>query len=157
MEWLRIIVFTVSALGVVPAAAYVVSRLFAIDRRADVMHYRATSDGWRIALHEFRPADGKKRKGAPVLMCHGLGGNHHIFDFAEGLSLARYLAGEGHHVFLLDLRGAGDSEKAPITDGRRFDWTLQTYLSRDLPTAVDAVLEITGAKTVHWVGHSMGG
>jgi hypothetical protein len=40
----------------------------------------------------------------------------------------------------------------------RFDvWLVDDLVFRDIPAAVDAVLEVTGADRVHWVGTEMSG
>ncbi|MCZ7582260.1 MAG: alpha/beta hydrolase [Deltaproteobacteria bacterium] len=157
MGFLKVVIWVAAVAGSPPAAAYVVSRYFLIDRRPDRTHFLTTPDGWTVALHEYRPPEGAPARTHPVLLAHGFGGNHHIFDFAEGLSVARYLAARGHRVFSLDLRGAGDSEKVALFSAKTFSWTFDAYRRHDIPAAIDAVLRLTGAKKLHWIGHSMGG
>jgi pimeloyl-ACP methyl ester carboxylesterase len=156
--WLfKLMFYALLGLAWVPVVAHIMGRIFKIDRRADVIHYLKTTDGWFIALHEYRPPADAPKRDHPVAICHGLGGNHIGFDFQEEVSVARYLSGRGHRVFLLDLRGAGDSEKVGLCDSKRFAWNFDSYLSFDVPTAIEGVLKITGAKKLHWMGHSMGG
>lgn len=140
-----------------PVLAHIVHRWYALDRRADVVHHVPTKDGWRLALHEYRPDPAAPKRDYPVLCCHGLSGNRLGFDFDDDLSIARHLTRRGHHVFLLDLRGAGESDAPAAHDVRRFDWDLDTHVYQDAPAAVDAALRVSGAGKLHWIGHSMGG
>jgi pimeloyl-ACP methyl ester carboxylesterase len=113
-----------------------------------------TADGWRIALHRYAPSGPILRR-HPVLLCHGLGTNHLTFDVHPEVSLARHLARRGYLALSLDLRGHGDSERP--SGERRFGWAFDDYLLHDLPAAVACARQISGAPSVHWIGHSMGG
>ena len=121
---------------------------------ADELHHATASDGWRLALHRYR-ARGARR--FPVILCHGLAANHFGFDLAPEVSLARRLAALGYDVFALELRGHGDSDAASLLGPRRWGFSFDDYLRRDMPAAIDRVRTLTGAPAVHWVGHSMGG
>ncbi len=70
-------------------------------------HHALTADGWRIALHRYRPQRPRYRE--PVLLTHGFIENRRIWDLAEDRSLARDLAGRGFDVWALELRGSGES------------------------------------------------
>jgi pimeloyl-ACP methyl ester carboxylesterase len=153
----KVVFYLIVLIALVPAVAHIIGRWYKLDRHADVIHYVKTQDGWSIALHEYRPVEGAPKRDYPLLICHGLGGNHYGFDFQDDLSLARFLSSRGHSVFLLDLRGSGDSEKVGILENKRFTWNFDSYLRFDIPAAIDGVLKITGAKKLHWAGHSMGG
>ena len=122
--------------------------------REELIFARA-DDGWRIALTRLR-ARGTGHGGSAVICCHGLAANHVAFDPDERHSIARHLAEHGHDVFLLDLRGHGRSERPSRRTGRRWGWSFDDYLRRDVPAAIARVREL-GARTVHWIGHSMGG
>jgi pimeloyl-ACP methyl ester carboxylesterase len=137
-------------------AAQVFYRLYASERKADVVHFFQTDDDWTLALHEYRVPAGVRPK-RPVICCHGLSGNHHGFDLSPRTSLARFLAAAGHPTFTLDLRGAGMSEHGGIGRRKPLRWRLSDHYDHDAPAAVAKVRELTGAKTVHWIGHSMGG
>ncbi|MDP8224134.1 MAG: alpha/beta hydrolase [Candidatus Lernaella stagnicola] len=149
-----------AALGGVAAAdvllAKIFGRLYASDRKPDAVHYTQTEDGWTIGLSEYRVPAGVKAK-RPVICCHGLAGNHHSYDLTARTSLARFLAAAGYPTFVLDLRGAGYSEKGGLAYQKPLKWRLSDHYSKDAPAAVQRVLELTGAKKVHWIGHSMGG
>lgn len=117
--------------------------------KADTILTALTRDRVRLALHHYR---GRRERQIPVLCCHGLASNRLAFDVDDEVSLARHLARRGYDVFLLELRGHGASQRPP-----RWGWDFDHYIERDVPTAIDAVREHTGAERVHFIGHSMGG
>jgi pimeloyl-ACP methyl ester carboxylesterase len=125
------------------------------SRVADEVHSVRTEDGWRIALSRFLPEE-RSRKRHPVLLVHGLAANHLSFDLLPGRSPARWLCSQGYDVWAVDLRGHGLSEK-PARGGKRFDWSVDDYLERDLPAAIGLIRAKTSSEKLHWVGHSMGG
>ncbi len=113
-----------------------------------------TRDGWKLAIYRYRGEDG----GAPVLLCHGLGINRHDLDAPdEEISVARYLHGRGHDVWVVELRGAGRSRSPRWPLRRRKPWDFDDHVHRDVPAILRHVLDATGAPSLHWVGHSMGG
>ncbi len=116
-----------------------------------VIHYAKTSDGWRIALHRHQ---GKKRH-HPVLMVHGLGSNFYNMDFPiKDLSLARFLSQNGFDSWIVDLRGSGLSKKKFF---KSYRWYFDDFVFQDLPAAAETILEATGKRKFHWIGHSLGG
>ncbi len=115
-------------------------------------YYATTRDGWRIALHRYK----KKHAKGVALLCHGLGSNRFDLD-APGSSLARYLFDGGFDVWVIDLRGAGQSSRPTLFNRLRYDWNFDDYLYHDLPAALRLIHERTGTEKVHWIGHSMGG
>ncbi len=134
-------------------------RLDALGRRvarAHVLEDRherieaVTRDGWRLGLLRVRPRGASR---GPVLLVHGLGANHHAF-LIPGRSLAEHLAELGFDCFVADLRGAGIS----VADGVvGWDWDLHDHVALDVPALIDAVLSASGAASLLWVGHSLGG
>jgi len=112
--------------------------------------------GHHIALYHH-PASPRVHH-EPVLLCHGLGANHHNMDFADDgrgsarLSLARRVAAAGFDTWVLDLRGRG-AARVP----RGADWSLDDELQEDVPAAIETVLARSGASRLFWVGHSWGG
>lgn len=131
------------------------SRRFRVDRRADEVHHARAEDGWVLALHRYRPA--VRRYHEPLVLCHGLGANRFNFDLDARCSLARHLSERGFDVWVLELRGAGQSDRPAWFSGRRWDWDFDVHASRDLPAALGLVRRVTGVRRVFWLGHSMGG
>jgi pimeloyl-ACP methyl ester carboxylesterase len=118
--------------------------------------YRAhTHDGWRLALYRYTPPPRSHR--TPVLLCHGMSSNRWDVDGPGRVSLARYLVRRGYDVWIVELRGAGRSTRPTWWNGKRYNWRFEDYVQHDAPAALSKVLRETGARQVHWVGHSMGG
>jgi len=117
----------------------------------EVVRARA-ADGWQLALGARRPGGAERRP--PVLLVHGLSANRWMLDAGvEDFSLGTYLARRGFRTFALDLRGHGDSRKAPRGAAR---WCFDDYVRRDVPAALEAIRQATGQEQVLWVGHSLG-
>jgi pimeloyl-ACP methyl ester carboxylesterase len=112
-------------------------------------------DGWSLALHRFAPAEPSRR--SPVLMVHGIAANRLHFDPDVRHSLARAVCARGFDTYVLELRGAGDSVPPAGMRAGRVSYGLSDYTERDVPTAISWLLEHTGTKSLHAIGHSMGG
>ncbi len=121
------------------------------------LHYARTADDWKIALHRYEPRAHVRSGQAPILMCHGLGANRYNLDAPGRLSMARWLCERGYDCWVIELRGAGYSSKPKLYNRKRFDWTFDDYVHRDIPAALTRIFEISGHEQVHWIGHSMGG
>jgi len=130
-------------------------RRFRVERRADEVHHARAEDGWTLALHRYRPAP--RRYHEPLVLCHGLGANRFNFDLDASCSLARDLCARGFDVWVLELRGAGASDRPSWSSGRRWGWDFDTHVTLDLPAALGLVRRVTGVRRVFWLGHSMGG
>lgn len=115
----------------------------------DERHVAITDDGWRLALYRYRGS------GPPVLCGHGLAGSRWIFDVHPDSSIARSLSARGHDVWLVDLRGRGESWPGGPHD--ELQWCFDDFVFRDLPAACARVLEVTGASDVAWIGTEMSG
>ncbi len=143
-----------------PSPATFVSRFGALRRafsRVEPRRYSArTSDGWDLALYRYGPSLPLPGQ-SPVLLCHGLGANRYNLDAPGEISLARWLHSHGHDVWVVELRGAGNSTKPKRGNRFRYDWTFDDYVLRDVPALLDVITRETGESQVHWVGHSMGG
>lgn len=122
-------------------------------------HAIQTEDGITLSLYRYKTkdfVDNRKLRNLPLIMCHGMGVNHHHLDDANELSLAIYYQKAGFDVWLVDLRGCGNSTKSVIwRQDKRFDF--DHYVNYDVPCIIKYVCEQTGAPKVHWLGHSMGG
>src|SRR5262249_22017119 len=128
---------------------------FELGRPRPWTYSARTRDGWRLALYRHRPA--RRAHATPVLLCHGMSSNRWDMDGPGEVSLARYLAARGYDAWVVELRGAGRSTRPTWWNGKRYDWTFEDYVQHDAPAALRVVLNETGARQVHWVGHSMGG
>jgi pimeloyl-ACP methyl ester carboxylesterase len=112
-------------------------------------------DGWTLALHHFAPK--VPCRNSPVLMVHGIAANRLHFDLDPRYSLARAVRARGFDTYVVELRGAGLSCPPQSIGLRPSSWGLRDYTERDVPTVISAILEATGARQLHGVGHSMGG
>ena len=116
-----------------------------------------TRDGWKLAVYHYPSADRNSPWG-PVVVCHGLGASRYNVDapYPE-ISPAKYLHERGHDVWVVELRGAGASRPAGLFSSRRRQYDFDDYVHRDVPCIIRNVLDHTGAESLHWLGHSMGG
>ncbi|MDP7039953.1 MAG: alpha/beta hydrolase [Myxococcota bacterium] len=113
-----------------------------------------TADGWRLAVY-FHAGSGDRR--FPVLMVHGFGSNRFSMDAEKNYSLAKAAAARGFAVYVLELRGAGESVAPVPTESLEYNWGFGDYLEQDMPAAMELVLEHAQSAHLHGVGHSMGG
>jgi pimeloyl-ACP methyl ester carboxylesterase len=115
--------------------------------RSQALIETRTADGVQLRLrHE--PARGPSR--GSVLLLHGLSANDAVFN-VPGRDFAAHLAEHGLDCYLANLRGAGPS------DHPRQPWSLDDYVSKDLPALISAGQQASGRRELSWVGHSMGG
>ena len=122
----------------------------------EAQSFRAkTSDGWEIALTRYR-AQGEV-KGRPVLLCHGISANDRNMDLDEQHSLARWFASHGREAWTMSLRATGGSDGIDPARGRPGPIFFDDYWKHDLPAAIAFVRATSGADTIDYVGHSMGG
>lgn len=87
----------------------------------------------------------------PVVLVHGVAANHRNQDVHPDYSLARYLAALGRDVWLPTLRCAHPG----LLPG--YDIRFEAMAKQDVPRAIAAVRDKTGAARVDYVGFSMGG
>jgi pimeloyl-ACP methyl ester carboxylesterase len=147
-------ILAVVALLVLAAAAHLLFWWWRLAEpgREDERITAVTADGWWLNLGRRWPRGPPRRR--PVLLVPGIAMNRLALDFVvERHSLAAFLASAGLDAFALDLRGHGGSRPGPRAPLR---WTLDDYLERDVPAALDAVAAATGEHQVLWVGHSQG-
>jgi pimeloyl-ACP methyl ester carboxylesterase len=147
--WIAVIV------GAIGLFARLVGRFLQLDRQPDEVIYVTTEDGWRLGLARYRPQS--PIPGAPpVVLCPGAALSTAVFDLLPETTLARYLAGWGYDVWLLDLRGRGLSERPRLWGRRRYTWTFDDYVEFDAPAALEAVCRETGAASAQWIGLDLG-
>jgi len=149
--------FLIVVVCVLAALAAVFCALVLVGSRqdpvhADEVHTVATEDLWGVRLCRYKA---KRGPGEPVFMCHGFMSNQFNFAIPAGESMADYLAAKGYDCWLIDLRGRLSS--VPPFGKTRDEATIDDYLLRDIPAAIDYIRKHTGFGKVHWVGHSMGG
>jgi polyhydroxyalkanoate synthase len=96
----------------------------------------------------WRYRNDQVRVGPPVLMFIGLVSTSAIFDLHEKTSLVADLRDQGFDVYVLDWGAPGPGDGAN---------TLETYLCKYLPRAIQAVLRTSAANEVSVVGYCMGG
>ena len=113
------------------------------------LRYRA-DDGWGADLFHLPPRPGAP--GEPVVLAHGLGGTHRDFALEAGRGLAEALRLAGFAVYLFEHRG--DPCAVPPADALPF--TVDDIATRDVPAALDRVIEHSGYPRVLWVGHGFG-
>jgi len=109
---------------------------------ADVIH---RENKWRLL--RYRPASGRPVRGAPLLMVPSLINRHYILDLQPGRSLAEWLVGQGHDVWIIDW-GTPGAEDRWLT----FDDVCDRYLGR----AVRVTARTAGAPP-HLLGYCLGG
>ncbi|HPC16469.1 MAG TPA: alpha/beta fold hydrolase [Candidatus Hydrogenedentes bacterium] len=119
---------------------------------ADEVHTITTPDRWHLRLCRHKAKSGP---GEPVLMVHGFMSTQFNFSLPAGASMADALSAAGYDCWLIDLRG--NSCAIPPFGHSLNDASMDDYLFKDIPTAIQYIRKMTGYEKVHWVGHSMGG
>jgi alpha-beta hydrolase superfamily lysophospholipase len=111
----------------------------------------------RLHLQEIYAADPTSAKNlsdrGAVLFLHGSIENGRIFYSEKGRGLAAFLAQQGYHCYVADLRGRGKSE--PVV-GRGADHGQWESVVEDIPAIHQFVCQRHG-QGVHWIAHSWGG
>lgn len=157
MDWDVVLAILAGGLGLYLLAAWTMARRYRLpDSPAERLVLELDRPGHHIALIHHEPPH--RRYEDPILLCHGLASNRFNMDFVDDgtgsdrRSLARYLARAGFDTWILETRGHGH---AKVPKGARFD--ADDQLAQDVPVAIEAVLDQTGAERLMWVGHSWGG
>jgi pimeloyl-ACP methyl ester carboxylesterase len=154
---LKIVFTIVLALLALAVVLYFVGHfVFRDDRRPDEVHFTQAADGHELGLWRVRPK-GDGRQAVPVVLQHGLGANHRDFDLEDRCSLAHYLARHGYDCYLPALRGCGPSRYRKWSHPDKWAIDFDKFVELDLPAVFAKVEQLTGAKTFHYIGHSMGG
>ncbi len=148
--------YAVIVLLIIIGSGHIITGYYSQKSKEDETHYAITDDGWRLAIHRYRPKGTKQP--TSVILCHGLSSNHYTFDLPHGPSLAEWLSDRGWDVWVPDLRGSGNSDCIGLfKSDAPLDWSFEDHLELDMPVILSKVLNITSTDKVHWVGHSMGG
>lgn len=92
--------------------------------------------------------------GEPVLLVPGSVENGRIFYSRSLKGLAPYLAQAGYDVYVLDLRGRGQSRPHL---GRGSQYGQLEAITEDLPAAMQHVWQQSDQQRIHAMGHSWGG
>lgn len=127
-------------------------RVVPLPKEAE-LHRAKTDDGWGIELVRYK-AQGEPR-GLPVLLCHGISANARNMDLDDTHSMARWLASQGREAWTMSLRGTGSSDG--ISTEHPGPIFFDDFWKHDLPAAITYVRATTGAETIDYAGHSMGG
>ncbi|GMR45783.1 hypothetical protein PMAYCL1PPCAC_15978, partial [Pristionchus mayeri] len=123
-----------------------------------------TRDGYILSMyriprgrHEEASSCGQR---PAILFVHGLTADSAEFVLnPPETSPTMILADAGFDVFLLNHRGSTHSRKhvrLSPQDEEFWQFTLDEYANYDATAAVDKVLEVTGATSLFWIGHSQG-
>ena len=146
-----------SVLGSIASLALLLDLWAWWNPRADAIHFAPTSDGWEIALHELKPDPSSPRASRPVILCHGILMSRHCWLPRAGVpSVARELQRRGYWLWIVELRGSGES-RTSRKGKAKWEYPFTDYADLDLPAIVKKVREETGADAVDWIGHSLGG
>ncbi len=113
------------------------------------LRYQA-DDGWGADLFHVAPLPGAS--GEPVVLAHGLGGSHRDFALEAGRGLAAALRAAGFSVYLLEHRG----DPCAVAPPGAGPFTVDDIATRDVPAALDRVVQHSGYPRVLWVGHGLG-
>lgn len=124
--------------------------------KANEFHTTETKDGWKLALHRYKPEQLSVEK-EPVLLVHGFASNRFTWSLAGDRSFATFLFDKGYDVWIAELRGSGESDGSAAFTDRKPDYNFDTFLKMDLPALINYIQFTTQREQVTYVGHSLGG
>jgi len=101
-------------------------------------------------LHRLTKEGNKK----VLFLVHGYFEDGKIFYSNSGKGFAPFIVKEGYDVFICDLLGKGESK--PLI-ARDFDHSQYEIITRDIPTYINKIREITRKTNISLGGHSWGG
>ncbi|MDO5767953.1 MAG: alpha/beta fold hydrolase [Psychrobacter sp.] len=105
-----------------------------------------TEDNQQVAVWQVADDHQATYIGQNVLMIHGAFSDKRIL-----LGIARYLAQQGYHCYIMEWRGHGASPKA------KADFNLETVALYDVAATFDYLFNTLGLSSVHCITHSGGG
>src|SRR3954453_4572693 len=107
--WISGCLGAIVVLGLVPGCASMRRQAESPDLRPCSDGFAFTCDGWRLGMRHIAPPHPDPGK-LPVVLCHGLGLNGTFWTITDN-HLPFQLAARGYDVFIVDLRGSGESAK----------------------------------------------
>ncbi|WP_233520491.1 alpha/beta fold hydrolase [Flocculibacter collagenilyticus] len=105
---------------------------------------------YQLHLRHIAP-EGKAS--SPVLMVHGAIENGKIFYTHKGKGVGCFLARQGFDVYVLDLRGRGQSTPAISSSNKHGQFN---SIAQQIPIAMNYIHQLN-SNPIHLVGHSWGG
>ena len=117
-----------------------------------------TDDGYILSLWHLYS---KMSNGKIIFMQHGLADTAWTFFQLEEKSLPFLLLNEGYDVWLGNLRGNIFSNKHISKDPKEsksgyYDYSIDNFITSDLPAMVNFIKSKTGGKKMTYIGHSQG-
>ncbi|XP_026319817.1 lipase 3-like [Hyposmocoma kahamanoa] len=129
-------------------------------------HHVTTEDGYILEMHRipFRRNETSGSADRPVVfILHGLmGASHNFIVLGRHNAISYNLADAGFDVWMGNARGNRNSRHHVSLDPdanalQFFDFTWHEIGTYDVPAMIDYILEETGNKRLHYIGHSQGG
>ncbi|XP_044254320.1 lipase 3-like [Tribolium madens] len=123
-------------------------------------HEVVTEDGYILTLHRIGQKNNVEKRD-PVLFMHGFMQSATDFiNLGPGKALSLLLSDRGYDIWLGNTRGTTWSRKHkvfnPDKDGEFWDFSLHEIGIYDNPAFIDYVLNVTGKKSLHYIGYSQG-
>ena len=109
MTFIAIIVVGIIALIAALACWDLFTSSYTLPLTSDEVHMVTTKDLWQVKLFRYLPKASRKKKGEPVLLCHGAASNQFNFVLPQSKSLVDALTGAGYDCWLIEFRGARSS------------------------------------------------
>lgn len=122
---------------------------------ANERHSTETRDGWKLAMHRYKPEQLSVEK-EPVLLVHGFASNRFTWSLSSDRSFATYLLEKGYDVWVAELRGSGESDGSAVFTDRKADYNFDTYMKVDLPALITYIRYTTQRDNLTYIGHSLG-
>ena len=108
------------------------------------------ADGFALAAQTFGDVTACR---AGVLLVGAMGVDQRYYG-----AFAQWLAAQGYFVVTFDYRGMGESRPPRYRRSLRgFDADVTTWVTHDVPAALDFLAERLAGRPLLWVGHSLGG
>jgi predicted alpha/beta hydrolase len=118
------------------------------------LHKIFTTSVTAIALSHVTCRSASPVRLPPLILAHGVFVNRNIWLSARGKGMGAWLARLGHDVWILETREHGRAHVRGVRNSRA---SFDDLVNIDVPIAIEAVREQSGAKKIFWIGHSHGG